>query len=245
MKTGEKHMKKFLVVALAAALTLGGVSLALANGSAAGISGSPHDFSDGTIKNGKPGATITDETWNYRGEICRVCHAPHDKGRTNYTNGLLWNHAVSTEAYTMYASETLDGVTDGTPGGNTKLCLSCHDGSVGLDTFDSHAGATPAVSVDGGIGNLANGSLVINTDLQGTHPVSITYNDTADAGLLDPATATWADGTTVAATLQGNKVQCSTCHDVHDKLSVAGTHLLRTANGSSNPSGLCLTCHNK
>ncbi len=238
-------MKKVLVFLVAAALIAGGASMALANGAGNGIVGSPHDFSDGVVINGKTGATITDETWNYRGEICRVCHAPHDKGRTNYQAGLLWNRAVTSQTFTMYDSLTLDGVTDASPGGNSKLCLSCHDGTVGLDTFDSHAGATPTPTVSGGIGGLANSSLVISDNLQGTHPISITYNNTADAGLLDPAVAAWADGTTVADTLQGGKVQCSTCHDVHDKLAVANTHLLRTNNGSANPSGLCLTCHNK
>lgn len=52
----------------------------------------------------------------------------------------------------------------------------------------------------------------------------------------------------MAATLDNGKVQCSTCHDVHDQESVPGTHLLRTAQSPTEggvPSGLCLTCHLK
>lgn len=237
-------MKRILVTLAAAAIVTAGASMALAVGTdGSGIIASPHDFTDGTIINGK-GGTIIDESWNYRGEICRTCHAPHDKGRANYAAGLLWNRAATAQTFTMYNSETLQGIQDATPGGNTKLCLSCHDGTVGLDTFDSHAGATVTPTVSGGIGGLNNPSLVINQNLQGTHPVSITYDNVLDTGLNDPVAATWADGSTVKSTLQGGKVQCSTCHDVHNKKSVAGTHLLRKSN-SLPASGLCLTCHLK
>jgi hypothetical protein len=50
---------------------------------------------------------------------------------------------------------------------------------------------------------------------------------------------------TIADVLDAGKVQCSSCHDVHDQESVAGTHLLRVLNNGANPSGLCLTCHIK
>lgn len=235
-------MKKLIVAMAASAVVMGGASLALANGSGAGIVGSPHDFTDNA--NIGKSAVIVDEVsatgWNYRAEVCRVCHAPHDKGRTNYTNGLLWNHLASSAAYTMYDSPTLDGVQDVGPGGSSKLCLSCHDGSVALDTFDSHAGATPTGSSM--ITVYGNTSLPVATNLNGTHPISITYNNVADTGLNDPAVATMADGVTVQKYLPNGKVECSSCHDVHDKKAVAGTHLLRKVNTTSE---LCLTCHNK
>ncbi|MFZ9024294.1 MAG: cytochrome c3 family protein, partial [Anaerohalosphaeraceae bacterium] len=44
----------------------------------------------------------------------------------------------------------------------------------------------------------------------------------------------WLDGGA------GGKVQCSSCHDVHNTPGVAG--LLRIANTNSD---LCLTCHDK
>ncbi|MCR4332912.1 MAG: hypothetical protein NUV34_09470, partial [Sulfuricaulis sp.] len=53
---------------------------------------------------------------------------------------------------------------------------------------------------------------------------------------------------TIADVLDGGKVQCSSCHDVHDQESVTGSHLLRVAQTVTQggaASGLCLTCHNK
>ena len=53
---------------------------------------------------------------------------------------------------------------------------------------------------------------------------------------------------TIANVLDQDKVQCSSCHDVHEQESVAGTNLLRVAQTvaqGGNPSGLCLTCHVK
>lgn len=225
-------MKKIFVAAAVAAMMVGGgVTLSLA-GDALGIKNSKHDLSKGVALGG----------WNTREEICRVCHAPHDKGRTTYTEGLLWNRGVSQAAYTMYDSSTIDGITDAAPTGNSKLCLACHDGTVAMDTYDSHT--TTAAFITGA-------SYKVNTDLQGTHPISITFPAT-DIGLNDPAVATWADGTTVASTLQDGKVQCSTCHDVHNSAeSIANTAMLRVANtslatkGAGDPSGMCLTCHKK
>ena len=45
--------------------------------------------------------------------------------------------------------------------------------------------------------------------------------------------------------LDNGKVQCSSCHDVHDQETVVGTHLLRAAQTGASTSGLCLTCHIK
>jgi hypothetical protein len=53
---------------------------------------------------------------------------------------------------------------------------------------------------------------------------------------------------TIASVLDNGKVQCSSCHDVHDQESVAGSHLLRVAQTvaqGGTASGLCLTCHIK
>ncbi len=209
--------------------------------------GSPHNFVVGDIA-----AVINDS-----GEICRVCHVPHDHARASrrYLNGLLWNHEVSSASYTMYNnawSHSLTGTQSAQPDGTAKLCLGCHDGTVAMDVFDKYAGDS--------LNTMRNlhGLTVIpwfsdgsNLDLRGTHPISIAFpaGETGDGkNFNNPATATWAHGEAIAATLDNGKVQCSTCHDVHDQESVAGTHLLRAANSPAEggvPSGLCLTCHVK
>jgi len=230
-----------------------------ADGSGAGILGSPHDFST--------------ETWNFRQEICRVCHVPHDHDRNYelFANGLLWNHQLSAETYQMYAEEGasnvnfasfIDGAFDNEPTGVAKLCLGCHDGTVGIDQFDNQSGASNTTAVDTiRIGDIDPGFQIpgagvprIGGDLNltGTHPLSIVYDDVADPGLHPVTNAMGSSGTildVLEPTAAGPKVQCSSCHDVHDSPgeSVPGTHLLRVGNNTATgtPSGLCLTCHNK
>ena len=284
-------MKKYLVVGLAAAalVVAGGMySEADARAKAQGIVGSAHDFTDSLDANTPAGAR--DESWNYRGEICRVCHAPHDKGRTAWKDwandegidgGLLWNHQLSdTIVYTMYTSDSLEGAIAGNVIGKSKLCLSCHDGTVALNAFDGRQGndfGTAAAPLNGGVfmGNLDNGFTIgpgrtgsENDFLMGTHPISVQYA----AGLLGPVNpkVNRAGGLhipegktfgnlvemtlapTVDMVLEQGMVQCHSCHDVHDSVDVnaVGTRLNRAgqglaANRGADPSGLCLSCHNK
>jgi len=224
-----------------------------AEGAGTGIVGSPHDFTD----NLSPEAGAQSEAWNQRNEICRVCHVPHDHSRASqrYLNGLLWNHQVSSATYTMYNSawsSTLNGAQSAQPDGVAKLCLGCHDGTVALDTFDKYAGTAGneiqniygTALKDFRVPGFMDGS---NLDLRGTHPISITYDTAADTKLRPTTTAMGASGT-IANVLDNGKVQCSSCHDVHDQESVANTHLLRVAQTvaqGGTASGLCLTCHIK
>ncbi|MFQ5608173.1 MAG: hypothetical protein ACE5GA_09525, partial [Candidatus Zixiibacteriota bacterium] len=62
----------------------------------------------------------------------------------------------------------------------------------------------------------------------------------------DP-TAPMGTSGTINEVLENGKVQCSSCHDVHDNEAVGATHLLRVSQKASmgQASGLCLTCHNK
>lgn len=229
--------KKILLSITGAALGLVTSGAVLANGLGAGIVGSPHDFNL--------------EVWNTRAEICRVCHVPHDHNLASarYTNGLLWNHEVTAATFTVYDnafSSSIDGAT-GQPDGTAKLCLGCHDGTVGIDTFDNVTGGTTFIG-DYNPGFQTPGALA-TLNLHGTHPLSITYDNIADPYLRDPAvTAMGTSGNVIDDVLDAGKVQCSSCHDVHDQDAVAGTHLLRVANtvaAGGTASGLCLTCHNK
>jgi predicted CXXCH cytochrome family protein len=183
------------------------------------IAGSSHDFST--------------KTWNTSGEICIVCHTPHN-ANTSVSDAPLWNHTLSaTATYTMYTSSTLNS-TAGQPDGSSKLCLSCHDGTVALENF---GGVTTGT-------NLLTGTTVLGTNLSNDHPISITYDAalaTADGGLHNPSSALSGLGGTIAANmLTAGKMQCSSCHDVHNSAGING--LLKKTNAGS---ALCLTCHNK
>lgn len=195
-----------------------GASLTLAGYSQSGsIVGTKHDMS------AKP--------WNPTQTLCGVCHTPHN---SIAAQPALWNHQVTAAVFTVYASPTMNSVA-GQPGGTSKLCLSCHDGTVALENYGG---------VNNGV-NLIAGAANVGTDLSNDHPISITYDAalaTADGALFNPAVKEWngvGSGFISAKMLFANKVECASCHNVHDNQF---TKFLRKANTGS---ALCLTCHNK
>ena len=156
-------------------------------GMAQSISGTLHDFS---------GAA-----WNSTGELCIVCHTPHN-GDNTVADAPLWNHEITTATFTLYSGFDMDA-TVAQPGSSSKLCLSCHDGTVALENFGATATGT----------NFITGSALLGTDLSDDHPISFTYDAalaTLDGGLFDPTIATSGLGGTIDADLlAGGKVQCS------------------------------------
>jgi predicted CXXCH cytochrome family protein len=147
----------------------------------------------------------------------------------------------------MYDAAALSMIADPQPTGTTRLCLSCHDGTIALDDVinpplthtgpsapgetikrcatDCHNGGNPA----GGF-NWEN--VWFDTRLEKQHPISITYDATRDAGFR-PATAVEAAG----LKLEDGKVQCTTCHDPHTQQN---RKFLRIPNTGGS---LCLVCH--
>ncbi len=210
-------MKKIIVTSL----ILGG-GLLLAGGANAGIAGSAHDLSAFATPN------------NPQSQLCIYCHTPHHSD-TSVNDAPLWNHEVTaTASFTLYTSATLNA-TLGQPNGVSRLCLSCHDGTVALDAFGGMAGTA---------GNVVSGSALVGTDLSNDHPISFVYNTalaTADGGLFDPATKDTGSGQVIEDDwlFSGNAFECASCHDVHDDANVP---FLRKDNAAS---ALCLTCHDK
>jgi predicted CXXCH cytochrome family protein len=185
------------------------------SGFAQSIEGTPHDFSG--------------ETWNASGEICIVCHAPHNNRTTdNPTTDVLWNRDLTGSTFTVYASNTMDA-TMGQPAGTSKFCLSCHDGTIGLESFGGTTGSTT---------NLVSGLANLGVDLSNDHPVSIDYS--ADAALAPTTKTTLLGGTIDSDYLRGGNVECSSCHAVHDEGAV--DPFLWVANTGSQ---FCQECHEK
>jgi len=181
-------------------------------------------------------------------EICVVCHTPHnavDPTANALDYAPLWNHEVSSVgAYTLYSSSALDHVP-GQPDGPSKLCLSCHDGSVAVDNYGGTTTGNVYVDdaiFDGAPGNSQGTERDFGTSLDNDHPISFLYDPVAAAGNeIYPSTALTPLGGTIAEDLLvDNKVQCSSCHDVHD---VDGNPYLLVINNTG--SQLCLTCHAK
>jgi len=175
---------------------------------AGGIVGSKHDFK-GT-------------SWAQQ-QVCLPCHTPH---KANTTVQPLWNHQMSAATYTTYTSPYLKE-TVGTPGASSLLCLSCHDGTVAVDSYGGRTGTVFIQSSDP-----AN----IGTDLSNDHPIAIKYGHKGPANC---ANCHWS-GSPNKLKFYGGKVECATCHDPHN--NGLGDKLLRISMVNSE---LCLYCHGK
>ena len=105
-----------------ATVVAGACSLHAADGKQT-ILGSKHNFAVGST------AEVRSSTEQ---RVCTFCHSPH----LPKPAPVLWSHAESAVAeYGPYSSTTL-GSQVGQPGtaDSSKLCLSCHDGTVALDS---------------------------------------------------------------------------------------------------------------
>lgn len=234
----QTSVKRAWIAGLVLALT--GV---FSGGAMAGISLTKHNLS--TSKPGTATIYSSDQT-----EICIFCHTPHDAIKNN--NIPLWNHTLSpqTTTYGVYTSPTMNAVA-AEIGGNitaataavSNLCLSCHDGTVAINSFNNPSNLNPTTTMVGTTaGKLPVGNSNLGTDLTNDHPVNFTYDDTL-AGLDGFLHLPGPTGTGAAlpngVKLYSGKVQCASCHDPHT--SAQGAFLRTAMTGSQ----LCFSCHNK
>ncbi len=194
-------------------------------------------------------------------EICVFCHTPHGGA----LNGPLWNRDVSSISgaaqYTHYTSATLSsavGAANRAVNDESLLCLSCHDGSIGVgDSLLNTGGVTPdntAVKVQPGFsgpGPRIGGSIADTNDtvdLSDDHPISFSYS----AVLADkPGTlrsVSHVEDTGMVLFGGSETVECSTCHDPHVSYITAYggdadyDPFLSIPNSGSD---MCLSCHIK
>ena len=219
----------------------------------AGVIGSPHDFSD--------------EAWNNKASdqhtVCSVCHTPH---HADPVAGPLWNHTMSPGGFTMYNNSTapaanLQSAPDSSPAASSLACLSCHDGTVAVNSYGGTIQGGGPVTIT----NRAN----LTKDLSHSHPISLTYDvnlTTLDKWLYNPDTKTVAppvsgggafvsgnDMTINGFLLNGNhRLECNSCHDVHNQEGspfhiVNNPKLVKIVgvDAQNNGSLLCRSCHNK
>ena len=195
-------------------------------------------------------------------EICVFCHTPH--GANTQAPAPLWNRQLSGATYTPYTSSSLDaeairGAQLAQPGGTSKLCLSCHDGTLALGTVTNAPGsglggpiAMTGTAGDGtmpaGDGTLTGFTRDLGTDLRNDHPISLTFDTTLadrDGELVDPAGAAHlaakAEKPLLPLEPTGQlgelQIQCATCHDPHlfDPNAAASIKFLRADRFQSDP----------
>lgn len=160
-------------------------------------------------------------------KICIFCHTTH----AGNTQAPLWNREESRVVYNLYDSSTLYSKPD-QPNGASKLCLSCHDGTIALGKvvsrkqefamFDTSMGRIPHTRG-------AN----LGSDLSDDHPVSFNPSPAVNASdkLIHPSSSD-----PVRYDLDGN-LQCTTCHDPHDN------RFTKFLVKDDRNGAICKTCH--
>ena len=256
-----KQLRYSILLAIGMALTA--PASWAAEGAAGGLQETVHDFTQATggTPTTNPGAL---------GDVglCTYCHTPHHA----YKTSLIWNHTLSSSNFAWDIPATTGGTTFPTINGQTykgvtAKCLSCHDGTVAIGDVAwfgeekpaildpmQHAAPEPA--------NIANGA-----DMAGNHPVAMpypfnnagsTYNGvTTGSGVVtsefvaDPTSNMIrlfnddGSGNITAGAVAGKTgIECSSCHDPHNKQTADDLFLRGTLTGSDS-NYLCLKCHNK
>lgn len=78
---------------------------------------------------------------NDYGEVCVYCHTPH--GANTTINAPLWNRTNASTSYQVYnlLGSQASGNTVNQPGASSLTCLSCHDGTVAIDSIINMPGS--------------------------------------------------------------------------------------------------------
>ncbi|MHC4692535.1 MAG: cytochrome c3 family protein [Planctomycetota bacterium] len=160
---------------------------------------------------------------------CAGCHASHNTDANSPLEVVdvpLWKGVLApSSGFTAYTSTTLTATDVGQPDGDSLMCLSCHDGTTQT-----------------GVGVSGNNDL--GRDLSDDHPISFQYTDAlagTDGELHTPSDTDSGLGGTIQADMldSNNKIQCTSCHDVHAQHDLMALRITNTTGG------LCKACHIK
>jgi len=160
--------------------------------------------------------------------ICIFCHIPHQKGSAVQ---YLWNRTDPANPYIPYFSSTLKADV-GQPTGSSRMCLSCHDGTIALGAI---ASSPEEIPFRGGIRFIPeNRASHLDTDLSDDHPISFVYDEMLameKRQIREPSTLT------PQVKLENSQLQCTACHDPHH--NSYGNFLVM----DNAASALCMACH--
>jgi predicted CXXCH cytochrome family protein len=222
------------LVCLAALLGGGFVTAAPAQAKMS-VLDTPHNLSASGGRGGStgiPGISFAEER-----RVCVFCHVPHNA----LQGGPLWSRSLSPEAtdYKPYVSTT-QNVKPGKPTGASRLCLSCHDGTIALGQY---VGSPIKTDVRIPTGNVLGASPNLTTDLRDDHPISFDYTEAlaTKSQLASPSTLP------SQVRLEGGvTLQCTSCHDPHD--NQYSYFLVMNNSWPNKPdyvagSPLCVSCH--
>ncbi len=150
-----------------------------------------HNFSATAVGRTTGAPPTRDVQATSESQVCVFCHTPHGA-----TAGVapLWNRKLSGQTYTPYTSSSLDaevllGRVLDQPEGSSKLCLSCHDGSLAIGNVNVLSGqggveGSQSIAMSGtgvggtipeGAGETTGFTRRLGVDLRNDHPISLDY----------------------------------------------------------------------
>jgi predicted CXXCH cytochrome family protein len=168
---------------------------------------------------------------NLNGQGCTACHVargdspPAERQENTRDKTPVWDCDLLTRTFQTYDAPVPSGNSAAPVPDEAQvrmaslLCASCHDGV-----------STPSMSGTAGL-RARNSSAT--GGLQKEHPIDVPHDPARDPSLAAPSLVSRQ----VKLFGDTNKVQCTTCHNVHDS---SDPKLLRLPNKNS---ALCLTCH--
>jgi hypothetical protein len=206
------------------------------------IQGSRHDMSGLNMRGyGVETGPMTGATFNDYKEICVYCHTPHNAAG----DAPLWNRELPVQSgYLMYSSPNFDSKADA-PDGISLACLSCHDGTVAVDSIRNKPTYHPIVDAGthykmdlegapgsdscgkchnrqsgayGGIGRAHDASVrYLTRDLRDDHPFSVAFPSKAlDPGFNQPTIVKEDGGRTFPNGVQTFAGDKVQCASCHD-----------------------------
>lgn len=221
-----------------------------------GITGSSHDFTH-LVRNVAPVS------------LCLFCHTPH---RNSAKATLLWNHQLSTQNFYWDVPSTTAGtiypvINGQTYQGPSAKCLSCHDGTVAVGAvWVDMTGTRSMTPINATYLGGAQQIVAPHGSMAGNHPVAMpypyqqtrnSYNGITSGEYITPND--WQSTPVAPVRLyqddgKGNimagpassrsGIECSSCHDPHNDITVGEPLLLGTLSGNDTDY-LCLKCHMK
>lgn len=114
------------------------------------------------------GGSIMDNARNNYLEICVYCHTPH--GASGQIAAPLWNRTINFSTYMVYDKPRTLNQPISQPGPNSLTCLSCHDGTIAIDSIINMPGSggfnpAQAVSMDVSFLNSWNSPAAVHATL--------------------------------------------------------------------------------
>jgi hypothetical protein len=256
-----------LVLVLAVMVIVPSVVWAAQGDPGTGIAGTAHDFSGKSVTGGNGETFITGEC-----TFCHTPHRA--LSTLLLWNHTLSTATYSWDVPKTTAGTTFPTFKGDTYNGPTAKCLSCHDGSVAIGDVAWFGEGKPAAPLDTTKHVWPSPFNIGATDgilgnMKGNHPVAMPYANWNGAGgstyntVTTGAAITSGEWQTNPETLNirifnddgtGNiiaggvekktGIECSSCHDPHNKASVDDLFLRGTI-GGNDLNYICLKCHIK